>query len=169
MSNSPTSRRQVLAAGAGALLALRLAGPARAAAPSGVQELERLLALEHRLEAAYEVALERHAIARELGETLLAHEREHVRGVSQAIRARGGGAPRAAVPPPQLGSALTDRTAFARFALDLEAETVAAYQDVLATLRDERLLQPLGSIMAAGAQHEIALRNVAGDPLLPLA
>jgi hypothetical protein len=40
---------------------------------------------------------------------------------------------------------------------------------VLATLRDERLLQPLGSIMAAGAQHVVALRRVAGEALLPVA
>jgi ferritin-like protein len=167
VSEPLVSRRQAVATGA--LLAAALARPATAAAATDVEQLERLLALEHRLEAVYELALERRAIERELGETLLGHEREHVRGVSQAIRARGGGAPRAAVSPPQLGSALSGRTAFARYALDLESDTVAAYQDVLATLRDVRLLQPLGSIMTAGAQHETALRNVAGDPLLPLA
>jgi hypothetical protein len=43
---------------------------------------------------------------------------------------------------------------------------VAAYQEVLATFRDERLLQPLGSIMTAAAQHEVALREAVGGDLL---
>ena len=68
--------------------------------------------------------------------------------------------------PPE--AALSDRRAFARHALGLERGAVGAYQDVLAVLRDERLLQPLGSIMAAGAQHEVALREVLGIELLPV-
>ena len=32
--------------------------------------------------------------------------------------------------------------------------------------RNDRLLQPLGSIMACGAQHEVALRRVLGEDLL---
>ena len=156
-------RRELVAAGA----ALALARPAAAAAqPSDVEQLERLLALEHRLEAAYETALARDAIEPRLGETLLAHEREHIRGLTQALAARGRRAPRATAPPPQLGSALASRAAFARYATGLEAETVAAYQDVLATFRDERLLQPLGSIMTATAQHEVALRDAVGRDLL---
>ncbi|MGH2763996.1 MAG: ferritin-like domain-containing protein, partial [Thermoleophilaceae bacterium] len=123
-----------------------------------------LLLLEQRLEAAYETALARDAIDPVLGETLLAHEREHVRGVEQSLRGRRS--PRAAVPPPGLGTAFTSRAAFARHALGLESETVAAYQEALATLPNERLLQPLGSIMASGAQHVVALRQVAGVELL---
>jgi hypothetical protein len=161
------SRRRAIAGGAA--LALALATPARAAPPSVVEQLERLLALEHRLEAAYEAALARESIEPRLGQTLLAHERAHVRGLGQALRARGGRAPRASVPPPQLGAALTGAVPFARYAIGLEADTVATYHEVLATLRDERLLQPLGSIMAAGAQHVVALRRVAGEALLPLA
>jgi hypothetical protein len=160
------SRRQAIAGGAA--LALALAGPARAAPPSDVEQLERLLVLEHRLQAAYESALTREAIEPRLGDTLLAHEREHVRGLGEALRARGGRAPRAAVPP-RLGAALVGPVPFARYAIGLEAETVAAYQEVLATLRDERLLQPLGSIMAAGAQHAVALRRVAGEALMAVA
>jgi hypothetical protein len=167
VSEHLASRRRAIAGGVA--LALALARPARAAQPSDVAQLERLLALEHRLEAAYETALSREAIEPPLGETLLHHEREHVRGLAQVLRARGGRAPRAGVPPPRLGAALTGPVPFARYAIGLEAETVAAYQEVLATLRDERLLQPLGSIMAAGAQHVVALRRVARDPLLALA
>jgi hypothetical protein len=37
---------------------------------------------------------------------------------------------------------------------------------VLTGFRDDHLVQPLGSIMACGAQHEVALRQVLGDDLL---
>jgi rubrerythrin len=156
------SRRRVVAGGAA--LALVLARPAAAAAPPDVERLERLLALEHRLESAYETALARDAIEPRLGETLVSHEREHARGLRQALRGRRE--PRAGVPPPELGEALASRADFARFAIDLEAETVRAYQDALATLRNDRLLLPLGSIMASGAQHVVALRQAAGQDLL---
>ena len=160
------TRRQALA-GAGAVL-LVFARPA-AAQPSDAEQLERLLALEQRLESLYRTALARFAIDPALGETLLEHEREHVRGLEQALRGRRRSGPRATVPPPRLGAALSGRAAFARFAAGMEAETVRAYQDVLATLRNDRLLQPLGSIMASGAQHAVALRGAAGDELIPLA
>jgi hypothetical protein len=158
------SRRRAIAAGTAVLLTTATATSARAAAPSGVEQLERLLALEHRLEAAYETALARDAIEPRLGETLLSHEREHVRGLEQSLR--GHGSPRAGVPPPGAGTAFAGRAAFARHALALEAEALAAYQDVLATLRNERLLLPLAAIMAAGAQHQVALRQAADDDLL---
>jgi hypothetical protein len=171
------SRRQALAGAAavavsGALAPLArgalapLAHAAAAAPPPDVEQLERLLALEHRLESAYQTALARDAIEPGLGRTLLAHEREHVRGLEQALRGRGRRSPRATVPPPRLGAALESRSAFASFAIDLEAETVGAYQEVLATLRNGRLLLPLGSIMASGSQHVVALRQAAGEDLL---
>jgi Ferritin-like domain len=159
------SRRGALALALGGALALAQRAAA-AAAPPDVEQLERLLAMEQRLEAVYELALARDAIEPRLGETLLQHEREHVRGLEEALRARGRRAPRATVPPPRLGAALTSRPAFARYASDLETETVRAYQEVLATLRDTRLLLPLGSIMTSGAQHVVALRQAAGGDLL---
>jgi rubrerythrin len=163
------SRRRALA-GAAAFATVALARPASAAAqPSDAEQLERLLALEQRLEALYRAALARDAIDPALGQTLLEHEREHVRGLEQALRGRRRSGPRATVPPPRLGAALASRPAFARFAAELEIETVRAYQDVLATLRNDRLLQPLGSIMASGAQHAVALRGAVGDRLIPLA
>jgi Ferritin-like domain len=142
-----------------------LARPA-AAQTSDVDQLERLLALEQQLQSLYEVALERDAVEPGLGETLLEHEREHVRGLEMALRARGRRSPRATVPPPQVGTAFASRPAFARFAVELETEAVDAYEDVLPTLRSTRLLLPLGSIMASGAQHVVALRQAAGDDLM---
>ncbi len=163
------SRRHVLATGASlaAGAALAVARPAAAVAQtSDVDHLERLLALEQRLQSLYEAALERDSIEPGLGGTLLEHEREHVRGLEMALRARGRRSPRATVPPPQVGTAFASRPAFARFAADLEAEAVDAYEEVLPILRSTRLLLPLGSIMASGAQHAVALRQAAGDDLL---
>jgi Ferritin-like domain len=164
---APASRRAALARGAALAIggALALARPA-AAQPSDVDQLERLLALELRLEDLYETALERDVIEAGLGETLLEHEREHVRGLEMSLRARGRRSPRATVPPPQFGTAFASRPAFARYAADLEAETVGAYQEVLATVRSTRLLLPLGAIMTSGSQHVVALREAAGDDLL---
>ncbi|MBA3261943.1 MAG: ferritin-like domain-containing protein [Thermoleophilaceae bacterium] len=155
------SRRQVLLGAGGASLAL--ASPAVAAEPSDAEQLERLLGLERRLQAAYEAALARDAIDPALGKLLLGHEREHVRGLEQALGRRG---PRATAPPPKVDIDFGSRPAFGRSALALERETVAAYQEVIGGFRNDRLLQPLGSIMACGAQHEVALRQVLGEDLL---
>ena len=161
------SRRAAIARGAALALggALALARPA-AAQSSDVDHLERLLALEQRLQSLYEAALDRDAIEPGLGDTLLEHEREHVRGLEMALRARGRRSPRATVPPPQVGTAFASRPAFARFAADVEAEAVRTYEEVLPILRSTRLLLPLGSIMGSGAQHIVALRQAAGDELL---
>ena len=92
-------RDALLGAAAGALA---LAAPARASDSDG---LERLLGLERRLEAAYEAALARDAIDPALGRLLLGHEREHVRGLEQALggrprRRRAGPQGRARLPQP---------------------------------------------------------------------
>jgi rubrerythrin len=129
---------------------------------SDVERLEDLLALEHRLESAYEAALRRDAIAPELGRALRDQEREHAQGLERALAGRRRN-PRASVPSPELVGALRSREAFARFAIDLEAEAVAAYAATAAAIRDPRLRQPLGSIMACEAAHEVALRDALGD------
>jgi hypothetical protein len=155
------TRRQLIVTG-GATLAL---GPvaAAAAAPPAAEELERLLGFERRLEEAYRRALERDAIEPGLGRLLVGHERDHVGALEQVL---GRGSSRASVPSFRLGGALASRAAFARYAIALEGATVAAYERTLAVLDRDRLLQPLGSIMAAGAQHQVALRDAAGEDLL---
>jgi Ferritin-like domain len=127
-----------------------------------VERLEDLLALEHRLQSAYEAALRRDAIAPELGRALRDHEREHAEGLERALAGRRRN-PRASVPSPQLAAALRSRDAFARFARELEAEAVAAYAEAAAAIRDASLRQPLGSIMACEAAHEVALRHELAD------
>lgn len=160
------TRRRLLSGGAAAKAALAAAGPAHSAAPAGAEALERLLGLEDRLADAYRAALERDAIDPALGERLLAHEREHVRGVEAALASLGRSGPRASVTPPEQSRALTGRRPFARYALELETEAVHGYAALLADLRAPELLQPLGSIMTAGAQHGVALRQVLGIGLL---
>jgi rubrerythrin len=133
------------------------------AAPTDVDILEGLLATEQRLISAYEAALRRDAIDPALAEELLAHEREHARALQQTL---GGGAernPRATVPSPELTGALRSRAAFAGFALRLEAEAVTAYAEAAANIRDAKLRQPLGSIMACEAAHGVALRDALGE------
>jgi hypothetical protein len=128
---------------------------------SDTELLEDLLALEHRLLSAYEAALRRAVIEPELGGALRDQERAHVRALEQALAGAGRRNPRASVPP-ELGAILRDRDAFARFALDLEDEAVAAYAQTAAAIRNPRLRQPLGSIMACEAAHGVALRNALG-------
>jgi hypothetical protein len=154
------TRREALLGAAAASLAL--AAPA-AASTSDIDALERLLGLERRLAAAYEGALARDAIEPALGRLLLGHEREHIRGLEQAL---GHARPRATAPAPKVGIDFAGRRAFARSALQLERETVDTYEDVLTDFHNHKLLQPLGSIMACGAQHAVALRQALGEDLL---
>jgi Ferritin-like domain len=160
-----SATRRELVAGAAAV-AIAAARPATAATLSDADQLERLLTLEGRLVDAYRLALERDAIERRLGERLLAQEREHVRALEEALRWAGRRAPHATVPLPQSGTAFSDPHTFARFALALERRTVSTYLDVLTTYRNRRVLQAIGSIMAADVQHEVALRDVLGTDLL---
>jgi rubrerythrin len=122
--------------------------------------------LEYRLTTAYEAALRRRAIDAGLGEMLRDQEREHIRGLEQALSGLGERSPRATVPGPGLGTALRSREAFARYALNHEKLTTAAYVLAAAEIRAPGLRRPLGSIMACEAAHVVALRRAAGLPLV---
>ena len=130
---------------------------------SDVELLEDLLTRENRLVSAYEAALRRDAIEARLGAWLRDHELEHARAIEQALGGRGERNPRATVPPPELTAALRGFESFARYAIDLEGQTVAAYAETAASIRAAGLRQPLGSIMACGAAHVVALRDSLGD------
>jgi rubrerythrin len=128
--------------------------------------LEDLVVLESRLVAAYEAALRRDAIERSLGESILSQERDHVAALEKTLGTGADRNPRATVPSPELTAALQSRAAFGRFAEKLEARAVTAYAGAAARMRDARLRQPLGSIMACEAAHRVALRRALGeDPL----
>lgn len=133
---------------------------------SDAELLEELLAREQRLVSAYEAALRRDAIDPSLGEMLLAHEREHARALEQTLARLGRRNPRASVPSAELTAALRDPDAFARYAVDLEDQTVAGYADAAADMRDADLRRPLGSIMACGAAHVVALKDSLGVSLV---
>ena len=130
-----------------------------------VERLEALLGIEERLIAAYEAALRRAAIDPELGKLLLGHEREHASALRRAL-AGSERNPRASVPSPELTAALRSRSGFARYAAQLEREASAAYAAAAAAMRDERLRQPLGSILACEAAHAVALRETLGEALI---
>jgi Ferritin-like domain len=127
------------------------------------ERLERLLAIEERLIAAYEAALRRDAIDPELAELLLGHEREHAAALRQAL-AGSERNPRATVPSPELTAALRSPSEFARYAARLERMAADAYVEAAAAMRDERLRQPLGSILTCEAAHGVALRQSLGEP-----
>ena len=153
------TRRSLLATGA--LLALPV--NAQAQERSDAEILEELLVIEGRLVAAYEAALRRDAIEAGLGETLRDQEREHIRGLGQALGEAGGASPQATVPAPELGRALRSRSAFAAYATELEREAVSAYVDAASGIGRVGLRQPLGSILACEAAHAVALRASTGD------
>jgi rubrerythrin len=129
---------------------------------SDTELLEELLASEQRLLSAYEAALRRDAIDASLGEMLRDHEREHVRALERTLSRAGRRNPRASVPSPELTRALREPGAFARYAIELEDATIAMYKDVAAGMRDPELRRPLGSIMACGAAHVVALKDSLG-------
>jgi hypothetical protein len=133
---------------------------------SDADAVSRLLGFERRLEAAYSAALARDAIEPALGRRLLANESENIRGLEQALGDLGRRGPRATAPAPTVGIDFSSKRAFAASALQIEGKAVDAYVDVLTGFRDDHLVQPLASIMACGAQHEVALRQVLGDRLL---
>jgi ferritin-like protein len=134
---------------------------------SDLELLEDLLARENRLLSAYEAALRRDAIDAAVGELLRDHEREHVRALEQTLAGRARN-PRAGVAPPELNAALRSRDAFARYAMGLEDDTVAAYTEAAPAIGRPGLRQPLGSIMCCGAAHVVALRQLLGyDALVP--
>lgn len=126
------------------------------------ERLEELLAREQRLLSAYEAALRKDAIDAELGATLRDHEREHVRAIEQALEGSGPRNPRAGVPSSELTAALRSRASFGRYAIDLEGRTVGAYAEAAPHIRDPELRQALGSILACGAAHVVALRDSIG-------
>jgi hypothetical protein len=162
-AGAATRRGLLVAAG---VAPLALAAAAAAAPSSDLDILERLLARERRLEAAYDGALRRGVLDEKLAAALRDQEREHARGIEMALAARGRRATGAPEPDPRLAASVRSRNAFAGYALGLESRAVRAYVDALSSLRDPRLLQPLGAIMTSEAQHEVALRMSLGEPLL---
>jgi hypothetical protein len=90
------------------------------------------------------------------------HEREHVRALEETLARAGRRNPRASVPSAELTAALRDSDSFARYAMRLEDETVGMYVEAVPAMRDPELRHPLGSVMACGAAHVVALKDSLG-------
>jgi hypothetical protein len=159
-----STRRAILAAGA---LAVAPAAAARAQPASDADLLEDLLALERRLAGAYDAALERGVLGAELARRLRDQERVHARGLERALDERGRRpADHAPARDAGLRRALRSGTAFGRYALALERRAVRAYVRGAVEGRDDLLRPSLGAILACEAEHEVALREALGLPLL---
>ena len=132
--------------------------------------LNAALDLEHLAVAAYTAGAGLlRGEARELGRQLLAHEREHVAGLTRAI-SNLGGTPSEAKPAegyaPMLAG-LRDQEDVLRFALDLSNTAVAAYIAALPRLASPSLRQTAVAIMSSEAQHISVLLGLLGEPQVP--
>lgn len=126
---------------------------------SDAQLVTGLLALERRLVALYDAALDRRLIDAATARLLRDQEREHAAGLERALRGMGAPVPDEVVTAPDLN----DRDAFLLAAMEAEDGAVSAYVDALAELRNPRLAQPLGAIAASEGQHQVVIRLLDGQ------
>lgn len=174
----PSSRKGFLAGaalGAGALLS----GcgddtePAanRGAGARDVATLNNALALEHLSVALYSAGLALvRGRQRDTVEALLGQERDHVRGLTEAIRDLGGAASKplpASAYRKQLGIDGMRGQAFLRLATRVENHALASYLERLPVLSDGRLRQTAAAIMANKAEHLAVLTGMR-DPGRPV-
>ncbi len=137
--------------------------------------LRRLLELQLRAAAAYELALAEVEFDRRtaaLARALRRHDEEHAGGLINALRGYGGARRRRYTvrDVPGLRRALDGgRRAFAAFAAGLEADSVRACYEAIAAIRNEKLLPGVGAIMASDAQHLAQWRELLGRDPVPRA
>jgi len=153
----------------GALLAA-LGGVADAAEARSEKQDERILnylrVLEHLQERFYADARRRGALRgelREYAELAGAHERKHVRLLTDALG-------RAATPLPAFRFGRTTATAgaFTSAALDIEEATVGAYIATAPNLTASAM-ERAGSICAVDSRHAAWIRSIAGEHPAPAA
>jgi hypothetical protein len=149
-----STRRGLLAggiAGGGALLAG--CGTEAAPSPRDADLLARPLSAERSLIAAYE------AIGGRLARRIAVQERAHAGRLERAIRAAGGPRGGARTREPGLVEGLDG-------ALELERRAIAAYLDVLPSLRDPALRGLVAGLLTSDAQHvAVVLAALGRDPL----
>jgi rubrerythrin len=138
--------------------------------------LESAIKLERVAVLAYDTMIGRGLLsprARRIARHVAAQEQEHVDGLVAAMTAL-----RATPPPKQ--TTVKDIDAVAKgigdvrsqsdilaFAIELETAIVAAYDDAIGNLIDDKLLQTAASIVANEGQHLVLLRRAAGKPPVP--
>lgn len=167
--SAPVSRRAFVAT-----IAVATVLPARAALaqPGGDREvLEGALRLEQTAVATYGAAarsglLDRQAT--ELSKLFGEQDQAHAEALTAALEALGASAP----PPPREDSIrrlgrLRTSAGFARIAIELELEAVAAYHEAQLELQDRELLSLCARIMASEGQHLALLRSLAGSSPVP--
>jgi hypothetical protein len=146
-------RRELLAGG----LAVAALGRTVPAAAADRDVLARLLDLEQQLVLVYgTMPAERGVPVHEFRDQC----REHVKGLTTALRNRGGRLPapkaRAGLATPQL-------------AIRVEERALAAYSDAAASFGDETLLPALAAAMGNHGQHLVVLRQSLGRDPIPAA
>jgi hypothetical protein len=163
---SEQSRRDLVrgAVAAGAASAIPFLAGVRTAFAQADSEravLEAAIGLEQRAVLASE-ASGRAGVADVIAE----QDREHVAGLSAALRDLGGKPPPGPERPddvPGLVAALRGGPDdYAAFAIELKTTAVAAYYDAHAKLETPDLLGTVASIMANEAQHLVVLRQELG-------
>jgi hypothetical protein len=163
------TRRQALAASAGALAAVR---PAAALAATDRGPLSGLVAYQQAVVSEYAAALARAPLdARD--RTTLRSFHGQAAGAAAALRKAlededgkpAGAADPASIPAPPDPS----REGWLRDVIRVEELAVAAYYAALQTLEDERHLRGAAAFMAQSGRRLVALRDAVGEPLLPRA
>ena len=163
------TRRQALLVAGAALVA-----PAPAFADAEEDRAKASLAAVLRLEQTALVAYEAIANSGVLKDVLrgfLDQEHQHAAQLVTTLDGMGAKPP---IPPRRtdiqgLDAALRSRAAAARFAIDLELRTIAAYQDALRDLTDPNAMRISAGAMGTDAQQLVVLRELAGEDPLPRA
>ena len=153
--------RRELLLGAGALAAapLLLRAPRALAFHNDLEFLESAIRLELLNAEAYDRATARlGGIAR----LFRNQERQHALVLSGELRRMGG-------TPPSPDFSSVGRAPTPAALIKLEDATVRVYVESHKTIRDARLMETVGSILANQAQHLVALRDLAGQDPVPTA
>lgn len=167
--SAPVSRRAFVATVAVATLL-----PARSAlaqADDDTDVLEAALRLEQTAVVTYGAAAQSGMLDRqvtELSELFGQHEQAHADALTAALEALGASPP----PPPKADAIkgfarLRTQAGFARLAIALELQAVAAYHEAQLKLQDRELLSLCARIMANEGQHLAQLRSLAGESPVP--
>jgi hypothetical protein len=162
-----TTRRQALAV-AGAALVVPSVALADAEQDRAKASLTAVLRLEQTALVAYE-AIANSGLLKEVLRGFLEQERQHAAQLQSAIEGMGAKPP---IPPRRtdiqdLDAALRSRTAAARFAIDLEMRTIAAYQAAVRQLTDSNVMRVSAGAMGTDAQQLVILRQLLGEDPLP--
>jgi hypothetical protein len=170
----PLSRGALIARGAlgaAALYGAIAAGPLvrRAFAQMGDGDIEILnfaLTLEFLESAFYERALEEVDLGgetKELAQTILDDENEHVAALVKTIGDLGG----KPVTAPTVNFPFSNEAAFLKLAQTLEDTGVAAYDGAAPAIESKELLATAGSIVQVEARHAARVRLARNEPPAP--